>query len=224
MLTDLEKEKIRLEETYRNEVKELLQKKEAKKSFFDKLISFLNTSLGLWLLSAIFVSGGIKLYEDYKANSEDKKKTNEAIAKLDLEISYRYSRLLVNLYELTDKDSDSAKLSNKYNSDDVKKVALSLKNSNNSIGDYFYPEYSNLSLLALLAEEKRHLSLLNKDEKDLNQVINDITGLEVFYEVQKASYSDIRKIAISIEDKLILDRWKNNGFYFLDGNDYNPFP
>src|SRR5205085_6480327 len=98
MLTDLEKEKIRLEETYRNEVKEVLQEKNIKKPFFDKVISFLNTSLGLWLLSAIFVSGGVKLYEDYKANSEDKKKTNEAIAKLDLEISYRYSRILVNLY------------------------------------------------------------------------------------------------------------------------------
>lgn len=224
MLTDLEKEKIRLEETYRNEVKGLLQKKGNKKSFLDKIISFLNTSLGLWLLSAIFVSGGVKLYEDYKANSDDIKKTNEAIAKLDLEISYRYSRLLVNLYELTDKNPDTVKLSKSYNVDDVKKVALSLRNSNNTMGDYFYPEYSNLSLLALLAEEKRYLSHLNKDKGDLNQVISDITGLEVFYEVQKADFSDVRKIAISIEDKLILDRWKDNGFYFLDGNDYNPFP
>jgi len=224
MLTDLEKEKIRLEETYRDEVKKIFEKKEPKKSFGSAIFSFFNSALGLWLLSAIFITGGLKIYEDYKENAKDIKENKEVIDKLNLEISYRYSRLLVNLYELTDKNLDQEKMSKDHNTEEVKKLALSLNNPTNSIGSYLYPEYATWSLLTLLAELKRHFFHLKKEDRQLDQVIHHITGIEVFFEVKKVDFSDIRKIAGYIQDELILPRWKNNGFYFLDGSSNSPFP
>ncbi|WBX98949.1 hypothetical protein [Chryseobacterium gambrini] len=223
MLTDLEKQKIHLEESYRKEIKELLNPKE-QKSPRSKIISFLNSGLGLWLLSAIFISGGIKLYEDYKAKQTELTKQKESICKLDNEIGYRYSKFLVRLFELTDKNPDSVSLSKKYNSTDVKKLALSLNSTKNLSQDFLYSEYSNYNLLALIAEEKRTLEKLKINSTEVDQVISHLTGLEVFYEVQKVNFNDIQKLAISVEEILILPRWKDNGFYFLDGNETNPFP
>lgn len=224
MLSQAEKNKILLEETYRTEVRKMLEGKTPERSFFSKVLAFLNSALGLWLLSAIFISGGTKLYEDYKAHIEDQKITTEKIDKLDIEIGYRYSRFLVNLYELTQKDHDSVKLATKYTHEDVKKLTAGLKSSNNATGDFLYSEYSSFGLLALLSEEKKLLSHLDINDDRVGQVINDITGLEVFFEVEKVRYQDIWHLAIVIEEKLILPRWKNNSFYFLDGNPSNPFP
>lgn len=223
MLTDLEKQRIQLEESYRTELKQLLNPKE-QKSFWNKISSFLNSAFGLWLLSAIFISGGVKLYEDYKAKQTDITKQNESISRLDNEIGYRYSRFLVRLFELTDKNPVSVSLSKKFKSSDVKKLALSLNSTKNSAEDFLYSEYSNYSLLTLIAEEKRILEKSKTGYEDVDQVISHITGLEVFYEVRKVDYSDIKGLAIAVEEFLILQRWKNNSFYFLDGNESNPFP
>ena len=223
MLTDLEKQRIKLEELYRIEVKQHMNPKE-RKSLWNKITTFLNSALGLWLLSAIFISGGVKLYEDYKAKQTDITKQNESISRLDNEIGYRYSRFLVRLFELTDKNPDSVSLSKKYNSSDVKKLALSLNSTKNSSEDFLYSEYSNYSLLTLIAEEKRILEKSKTNNADVDQVISHITGLEVFYDVRKVEFSDIQGLAIAVEEFLILPRWKNNGFYFLDGNESNPFP
>lgn len=223
MLTDLEKQKIQLEEAYRFEVSKALIQKE-KKPFWSKIGTFLNSALGLWLLSAIFVSGGVKLYEDYKSKQTELIKQEETLTKLDNEIGYRFSRFLVRLFELTDKNPDSVSLSKKYNLSDVKKIALSLNESKNSYADFLYSEYSNYSLITLLSEEKRILGKLKQSSEDIDQVISHITGLEVFYEVQKVNFKDIQGLAIVVEKNLLLPRWTNNKFYFLDGNENNPFP
>lgn len=221
MLTDTEKERIKLEESYRSEVKKLF---EVQKTLLSKVISFLNSALGLWLLSAIFISGGIKFYEDYKAKQDKKKQLTETVSKLDNEIGYRYSRILANLFELTDKNPDSVALSKKYNESHVKIIALGLDSSRNSSRDFLYTEYSNFGLLTLLSEEKQVLSQLNESTKDIDQVISHITALKVFYEVQNVNFSDVQAVASAIEESLILPRWKKNNFYFLDGTADNPFP
>ncbi len=223
MLSELDKEKIRLEESYRAEVKTQLDP-EKKKSFFDKVFSFLNSSFTLWLLSAVFITAGVKKYDEYKTKQQENKKLNETVSKLDIEIGYRFSRILVKLFELTDKNPDSVSLSKNYKEDDVRRIALSLNSSKNATEDFLYVEYSTFSLFTLLAEEKRIFGQLGRNDDNLNQVISHITGLEVFYEVQKSKFSDVQAVAISIETNLILPRWKENRFYFLDGNENNPFP
>ena len=69
MLTDSEKEKIRLEEIYRNEVRsELDKEKKVKQS---RLISFFNTNLGLFILSTILLSGSAFVYQLYESRKEE---------------------------------------------------------------------------------------------------------------------------------------------------------
>ena len=224
MLTDIEKEKIRLEEIYRNEIKVCIEKKGNKKSFWATLGSFLNSQFTLWLLGALIVTYGVKFYEDYKAEIDDKKKTNEAIGKLDLEIGYRYSQALVRLYKLSidtlpkTKSIDSQKVQN------IKTLALNLGKSKNDTSIFLYTEYSTWSLLALLAEEKRLQSHLNKNTDKIFRVIGHVSGLEVFYEVRKIDFTNATEVARYIQDELLLSDWKGGGFYFLEGSKESPFP
>jgi hypothetical protein len=220
MLTEEQKEHIKLEEFYRREIQAALFN--IPKGFKESLITFLNSAFGLWLLSAVILAGGVKLYKNQQEASEHTKMANQVLERLDLEISYRYARFLVGLYALSD-HTDSARLSPKYTADDVRKVALNLKSSGNPNGEYFYPEYSKFGLLGLLAEEKRVLSQLNKKDELFDKVIRDLTGLEVFYEVNKADFGSVRSVAIIVEQRLLLKKWKDNDFYFFDGHDLDPF-
>jgi hypothetical protein len=224
MLSDLEKEKIKLEEIYRKEVKESLEKKGSKKSFLTSVAAFFNSSFTLWLLSAVFITYGLKLYDDYKSEKEDVKNTEEVTSKLDLEIGYRYSQVLVRLYELSIDTLPKTKLSDSKKVAEIKKAALSISKSKNDKNIFLYTEYSNWSLLALLAEEKRLLSHLNKNTDWIYRVIGHISGLEVFYEVRKVDFTDARKVAGCIQKELWLEDWKYGGFYFSEGNSEDPFP
>ncbi|MEX6690877.1 hypothetical protein QTN47_25435 [Danxiaibacter flavus] len=224
MLTDQEKEKIRLEETYRNEVQKLLPQKIPKKHLLWFIPAFFNSAFGLWLLSAVFLTGGIKLYDDYKAKKEDIQKTNEDIGKLNLEIGYRFSQVLVKLYDLSIDSVTKPKLNKTSKIDEVRRVALSMGNSKNIENIFLYTEYSNWSLLALLAEEKRLKDHLGKSTDYIYRVIGHISGLKVFYEVRKVDFSDIDKVAGNIQEELWLEDWKLGGFYFSEGSMNSPFP
>jgi len=223
MLTDQEKEKIKLEEAYRNEVREYFKTKAPKKSFLSFIPRFFNSAFGLWLLSAIFLPGAVKFYEDYKAEMVDVKRTNEEIDKLELEIGYRYSQVLVNLYDLSI-DSLQPQISRDYRIEEVRRAALSIGESKNAENTFLYTEYSKWSLLALLAEEKRLLQHLGKDTDSIDRVIGHISGLKVFYEVRKVDFADVEKVAGNIQEELWLSRWKNGGFYFSEGSMKMPFP
>jgi len=59
---------------------------------------------------------------------------------------------------------------------------------------------------------------------EFDQLINDVSGLEVFFRIKGVDYSDHCKLAGVIEESLILKEWKDNGFYFLDGTPERPFP
>lgn len=223
MLTDEEKEKIKLEEAYRAEVREFYKTKAPKKSFLSFIPRFFNSALGLWLLSAIFLTGGVKLYEDYKADKADIRKTNEEIDKLELEIGYRYSKVLVNLYDLSF-DSLQPQLSRDQRIEEVRRVALGIGESKNSENIFLFTEYSNWSLLALLAEENRLLEHLGKNTDGINRVIGHVSGLKLFYEVRNVDFTNVEKVAGNIQEELWLSRWKNGGFYFSEGSMKMPFP
>lgn len=224
MLSDSEKEKIRLEEIYRNEVTETLNNKSPKKSFLSSLITFLNSSFALWLLSALFITYGLKLYDDYKSEKVDVKNTEEIISKLDLEIGYRFSQVIGRLYKLSNDTLPKTKELNSQKVTDIKEVALNIGKSKNEGNILLYTEYSNWSLLALLAEEKRLLSHLNKDTDWIYTVIGHISGLEVFYEVRKVDFTDARTVAGWIQNDMWLQNWKYGGFYFSEGSSEKPFP
>lgn len=192
--------------------------------FYRIFLHFLNSAFGLWLLSALFLTGGLKLYEDYKANEENIKITNEEVDKLNLEIEYRFSQVLVKLYELSNDSIITNKTTNANRMDQVKKAALGIGNSKNSENTFLFSEYSDWSLLALLADEKRLEDHLGRNTDRISRVIGHISGLKVFYEVRNVDFTDANKIAGHIQEEMWLGDWKFGGFYFSEGSIDNPFP
>ena len=94
-LTDEETERIRLEEQYRNEVRQLLSPDKKP----NQLWTFLNSTFGMWILSAILRGGLGSLYTKHHEQHEKQEKDKQAIEKSDLEIGYRFSQVQVHLYE-----------------------------------------------------------------------------------------------------------------------------
>ena len=152
MLSDAEKENIRLEETYRAEIRKSLAPKQR-----SGVWTFLNSSFGLWLLSAIFITVGGALWKQaevthQKAAKEQQAKIDEAIARrqaigrLDLEIGYRFSQVQQRLYHLS-KDS----LADDERQRRVQSVVQSFQKPPGGEYSSLYPDFANFSLVALVS-------------------------------------------------------------------------
>lgn len=61
------------------------------------LFAFLNTSLGLWLLSAVFLYGTGAAYALWHAHHEEQLANRHVVERLDMEIAYRFSTVLGDL-------------------------------------------------------------------------------------------------------------------------------
>ena len=207
---------------------------------------FLNSTLFIWILSAVFITGGAKVYDFVS----DARNTMEAIDRLNLEIAYRQCRMLVNLYSFTVPQTRGQQAPS-YSPDNVKEIVYQLKQSNGTGGIYLYPDYWSFGITGLVAEQKRqinHLHALNdgfgsgllwlgltpnqqkkmadtiKDIEALQSVIHHLTGIEVFCEAYKVDFTDVYNVAGIIEDELLLKQWKAEGFYFFNGSKESPFP
>ena len=85
-LSPEEKDRIEAEEIVRQEV---IKRADAPKTLSDKLLKFLNSGLGLWLLSAVFVSGFSTIYSMVRDAHVAETRQLEASRKLTLEVSHR---------------------------------------------------------------------------------------------------------------------------------------
>src|SRR5947208_11891473 len=101
MLTEEDKERIRFEEIYRLEVRRQLEAQTSTPARKIKFTQFLNTALGLWLLSAIFISGFSGILTLVLQRISVSKAQLHAIEHLDTEISYRFSQVLQRLFTLS---------------------------------------------------------------------------------------------------------------------------
>ena len=91
MLTDTEKERIKLEEHWRFEVRTQLEKTNGKP--VHSVVSFFNTNLGIFLLSSIFLSSFSWGYNEYKTNKDLRLKNQQEKIFLDYEIRQRIDLL-----------------------------------------------------------------------------------------------------------------------------------
>lgn len=212
MLSEEEKELIRLRETCRFEVREKLQNEADKKIGWGKVIYFFNSKLGLWILSAVFLSGGVVAYDDYKEKKEDKKSRTELVEKLDLEISYKFNRVIYFIDELSDKKGENSQILVTASIDDVREIALGLDKSSGKKGDFLNGDFQNWSLLALMVELRRQLGKSGIKDNELDQVITHMTDLPAFFEGKNIDYANIPAIKKLIRENLILSRWQNQGF------------
>lgn len=212
MLTDFEKEKILSEESYRAEIRSKFASKER-----GGIFKFLNSALGIWLLSAIFVTGAGSSWTHYnEIRSAEIDRLNN-IAKLDSEIGFRFSQHQIQLYLVfsENKSKKNRELS-------VKDLVLRLIHPAIADSPYLYPEYKNYSVPALIVELKKNVEF-EVEKRELDSVLADITGGKIFFESADIDISNVKLVAGYTIEKIVLDRWKNNGWYFIDGNMNNPF-
>jgi hypothetical protein len=210
MLSEQEKERIILRETLRFETREKLQMEADKKIGLGKVIYFFNSKLGLWILSAIFVSGGVKVYDDYKAKQENEKTRGEIIEKLDNEISYKFDRILASLELIKEKEPEGV-WDQKFSSmEEAKNFALGINKDSGKEENYLYEEFKHWSLLALLVEQNRQLGHIGIKDLELEEVIYQLHELSKFFENRQVNYEDIESIQKTIRENLILSRWKSN--------------
>jgi hypothetical protein len=91
MLTEEKKNQIRLEETYRAEIRRSLQSD--KTSRRQRLLDFLNSAFGLWVLSTCVVGALTFAYTSQKEAGESTRLRREACERLEVEIARRMSEL-----------------------------------------------------------------------------------------------------------------------------------
>jgi hypothetical protein len=232
MLEDKEKEKIRLEEEYRHEIRSQLSENRTKKP--NKLWVFLNSNFALWLLAAIFVTwlGNVYTARQSVRNEELKKlefaraeqeKKEQTIERLDTEIGYRLSQIQIKLHSLSKIQYEG--VSSKNERVKVGRVAAVLESVSQPPGSGYsaaYPEYSNYSLIALVAELRRFTE--NEERMKVDQVLAHLTGIYLLMDVEGAQLSDATQVATIINRKFISKaRWSGSLYYFLDCTESPPF-
>ena len=175
MLSDQEKDRIRLEEKYRMEVREEL----SKAGRLSKALNFLNSNFASFLLSTVIV-GGLSFLYNYQ---REQVKKDEESYRLFTEVQHRLKTL--------EKVADTLK---EYQSKDIYLAfhGSSIENDPSIQAKYFnfrsyYYEYRTASLLKLLDELRRHREStgLNNLRKALVAANPEIVNLgqEWFYTV-----------------------------------------
>jgi hypothetical protein len=91
VLSDDDKARIRLEEIYREEVRRQLQTAEPP-TRGERLIAFLNSGLGIWILSSILVGLVTWSYTMWTESRSTARENDAIIEKLDVEIVARMTR------------------------------------------------------------------------------------------------------------------------------------
>lgn len=229
-LTNDDRMKIRLEEEYRAAVRKDLQDTSHREGPKSAIWVFVNSSFGLWLLSAIFVTGAGSLFTLYQ-NAENERVKKEAILdterkliaekieRLDLEIAYRLSATQSNLQAISvlpelRKDVATRK--------HIKDAVRPLFSPANEKVQPLFPEFSSYSGLALIAELRRHVN--PSDKQRLSQVITSLSGLNgELDDPSKKHSTNATWVAGNIISAMGATlRW-DLGFYYNDCSEERPF-
>jgi hypothetical protein len=90
MLSEKDKQRIREEEIFRFEAQKSLTTKDSPQPLDKRLLVFFNSSLGIWLLSSVFITLIGWSYSQWQLSRENE----EHVEKLDVEIQARFSAVL----------------------------------------------------------------------------------------------------------------------------------
>jgi hypothetical protein len=98
VLTEEEKKRIREEEIYRQEVRQSLDQI-TPKSRPQRLLAFLNTGVGIWLLSSVLIGSITFFYKKADEAYADRARKRATAERLDTEIASRLQDLRKNIRE-----------------------------------------------------------------------------------------------------------------------------
>jgi len=174
---------------------------------------FLNSSFALWLLSAVFITGVGSAFAQWQAQVAEDRKNKEQIERIDLEISYRFAQLLVQLDDLR-----ASKLGDGERAKEVARLYDGFREQSSSTIGFLYQDYKGWGVLALQAEERRLLSGAERDQVD-----NTIAALAMKKSLAEESRSSNLEEAGASLLGLMAPRWKTTRFAFVDCPVQKPF-
>ncbi len=152
-LSAQDKERIRAEEIFRDEVRRQIEADSAKKSAQDSLWSILNSSFALWFLSSVVVAGITATFARYQRDHSARAQKNDIQRRLQTEIGSRIAEGLIAM-RLEIKRIDNGQTY--WASDMYREALFYLDNEvrdNTKVLDFsIYPEYRFRKLRSLLFE------------------------------------------------------------------------
>lgn len=191
MLSEEEKNKVRAEETYRMEVRQQLEASEPQKKR-NKIIGFLNSNFGSFLLSTVIVGGISFLYTNHQ---EELRKMEEARLQAQANLLIQ-DRLQTELYHRLNTISTITDTLAEYQSKDIYLAYHGASVGNDPLikASFYnfkshYLEYSTWSIIRLISELQKYDSSPSLERlKSLFQKINSLIvdyGQEWFYVTSK---------------------------------------
>ena len=208
-LTTRERERIRMLEEYRHDIQMSIKNRDSKES---RSWKFLNSAFGLWLCSAIFLSGGTALFTKCQNEKEVEIKRRAAIEALELEIGYRISNALARLADAQMEYDDAVRYKTKPADEIVKDQTLQVTAAIRQLfyapqGSFppLYPEHAKHGLPVLITELRRNETDTKSREAlatVLRSIMSDATG-EV---IELPPRNWIQKI----RGAYILPRWESD--------------
>ena len=180
MITEEDKERIKFEEIFREEIRKILREKE-QSSFRKKSWKIINSPFGLWLLSTVLVGLVVFFYNDNKLKNEISVNNAATIQKLETETSNRLQH-----FKLALTNQEPSKIY--YQKDDIAYMIDGV-----IIGDvtyarkkpvYIFPEYKERTMNSLLYEigrltiDKKQASTIIKARIILTRIQNDLLKME----------------------------------------------
>lgn len=226
--------RIFAEESYRSEVRKQLDADKTEKD--GRVRKFLNSAFGLWLLSAIFVSGAGTIYQSWqKRADEDKVATQQkvveaaanrlAVERLDIEISFRISQALLRLStiseqvkaQMQDKPEAEQRLQEaNFTFDTIQRLASATKSDRETL----YPEHVSYSVPTLLTELRRRVP--ESDRPSIDRSLASLTALASKANYDKALPAPLQA-GTAIQNQVILPRWKASAFHYVGCSAQQPF-
>ena len=186
MLTDTDKQRIKEEEIFRAEIQRELIKPQ------NKVIKFLNTSLGIWLLSTLALGLYAWAYSRIQATQQNE----DTVRRLDIEIEARIASSALQLETIVN------------NGQSVSKVfvwhLLSAPNNDRAVQN----EFSNRNLRSLLYDLNGRV--YHVERYFIRRAIDDVRKLEIDYLEKDLTPEDTVKLRDAVFD-LYLTRWGSDG-------------
>ena len=182
--------------------------------------AFLNSSFGLWLCAAIFITGAGGALTYFQAQAAESRKNAQYIEKLDLEISYRFSQELLMLYDLTDMGKEKVTLKPGKTREDVLNVYRALRDPSSKTLGFLYQEFRDLGMLALVAELRRMLK--NPERREVDVALSALSMIPTSLEFRKVSPTDVNEMGRFVLQSMAR-RCRQGWFAFVDCPETRPF-
>ncbi len=180
MITEKDKERIKSEEIFRDEIRKTLSQKELS-SPKKKVWGIINSPFGLWLLSTVLVGLIVYFYNDNKLNNEILANNAATIQKLETEASNR-----LQLFKLALLNQDPSKIY--YQKEELAYMIDGVLVRDGSLAQkkpvYIFPEYKERTMNSLLYEigrltfDKKQVSTITEARTFLTEIQNRLLNME----------------------------------------------